>query len=127
VLDRLDYVGVLAIELFQVGDRLLANEMAPRVHNSGHWTIEGAVTSQFENHLRAVCGLPLGDTAPRGYAAMVNLIGALPDRATVLAIPGAHFHDYGKAPRAGRKLGHITLVEDDRAALQAKLDQVGAL
>lgn len=127
VLDRLDYVGVLAIELFQVGDRLLANEMAPRVHNSGHWTIEGAVTSQFENHLRAVCGLPLGDTAPRGYAAMVNLIGALPDRATVLAIPGAHFHDYGKAPRAGRKLGHITLVENDRAALQAKLDQVGAL
>ena len=123
----LDYVGVLAIELFQVGDRLLANEMAPRVHNSGHWTIEGAVTSQFENHLRAVCGLPLGDTSPRGHAAMVNLIGAMPDRAAVLAIAGAHLHDYGKAPRAGRKLGHITVVEDDHAALQAKLDRITAL
>lgn len=124
VLDWLDYVGVLAIELFQVGDTLLANEMAPRVHNSGHWTIEGAVTSQFENHLRAVCGLPLGDTASRGHAAMINLIGALPDRATVLAIPGAHLHDYGKAPRAGRKLGHITLVEADHAALQAKIERI---
>lgn len=124
VLERLDYVGVLAIELFQVGDTLLANEMAPRVHNSGHWTIEGAVTSQFENHLRAVCGLPLGDTAPRGHAAMINLIGALPDRTAVLAIPGAHLHDYGKMPRAGRKLGHITLVEDDRAALQAKIERI---
>ena len=89
VLDALDYVGVLAIELFQVGDRLLANEMAPRVHNSGHWTIEGAETSQFENHLRAVAGLPLGSTAPRGVSAMLNLIGALPDGSTVLAIPGA--------------------------------------
>jgi 5-(carboxyamino)imidazole ribonucleotide synthase len=124
VLERLNYVGVLAIELFQVGNALLANEMAPRVHNSGHWTIEGAVTSQFENHLRAVCGLPLGDTAPRDYAAMINLIGALPDRAAVLAIPGAHLHDYGKAPRPGRKLGHITLVEDDRAALDAKIERI---
>ena len=126
-LDALGYVGVLAIELFQVGDALLANEMAPRVHNSGHWTIEGAVTSQFENHLRAVCGLPLGDTAPRGYAAMVNLIGALPERTAVLAIPGAHLHDYGKAPRPGRKLGHVTLVEADRATLQAKVDRIKAL
>jgi 5-(carboxyamino)imidazole ribonucleotide synthase len=127
VLDWLDYVGVLAIELFQVDDTLLANEMAPRVHNSGHWTIEGAVTSQFENHLRAVCGLPLGDTAARGHAAMVNLIGALPNRAAVLAIPGAHLHDYGKAPRPGRKLGHITLVEDDCAALDAKIERIGAI
>ncbi len=125
-LDALVYVGVLAIELFQVGDGLLANEMAPRVHNSGHWTIEGAITSQFENHLRAVCGLPLGDPAPRGLAAMVNLIGAMPDRADVLAIPGAHLHDYGKAPRPGRKLGHITLVEAERATLQAKIDRIGA-
>ena len=126
-LAALNYVGVLAIELFQVGDALLANEMAPRVHNSGHWTIEGAVTSQFENHLRAVCGLPLGDPAPRGLAAMINVIGALPDRAAVLAIPGAHLHDYGKAPRPGRKLGHITLVEAERTALHAKIDRIGAL
>ena len=117
VLETLGYVGVLAIELFQVGDRLLANEMAPRVHNSGHWTIEGAETSQFENHLRAVAGLPLGIAAARGMSAMLNLIGALPDAAAVLAIPGAHLHLYGKAPRPGRKLGHVTLRADDRAEL----------
>ena len=117
VLETLDYVGVLAIELFQVGDRLLANEMAPRVHNSGHWTIEGAETSQFENHLRAVAGLPLGTTGARGVSAMLNLIGALPDPAAVLAVPGAHLHLYGKEPRPGRKLGHVTLRADDRAAL----------
>jgi 5-(carboxyamino)imidazole ribonucleotide synthase len=122
VLDTLDYVGVLAIELFQVGDRLLANEMAPRVHNSGHWTIEGAETSQFENHLRAVTGLPLGSTAARGASAMLNLIGALPDPAAVLLVPGAHLHLYGKAPRAGRKLGHVTL----RAAAVAELDPLRA-
>jgi 5-(carboxyamino)imidazole ribonucleotide synthase len=109
VLDALGYVGVLAIELFQVGDRLLANEIAPRVHNSGHWTIEGAETSQFENHLRAVTGLPLGSTAARGASAMLNLIGVLPDTTAILAIPGAHLHLYGKAPRPGRKLGHVTL------------------
>ena len=117
VLETLGHVGVLAIELFQVGDRLLANEMAPRVHNSGHWTIEGAETSQFENHLRAVAGLPLGQTAARGASAMLNLIGALPDPAAVLAIPGAHLHLYGKAPRPGRKLGHVTLRAADRAGL----------
>ncbi len=112
VLDALGYVGVLAIELFQAGDRLLANEMAPRVHNSGHWTIEGAETSQFENHLRAVAGLPLGPTAARGVSAMLNLIGAVPDASAVLAIPGAHLHLYGKAPRPGRKVGHVTLRAD---------------
>jgi 5-(carboxyamino)imidazole ribonucleotide synthase len=117
VLETLGYVGVLAIELFQVGDRLLANEMAPRVHNSGHWTIEGAETSQFENHLRAVAGLPLGGTAPRGVSAMLNLIGTLPDPTAILAVPGAHLHLYGKAPRAGRKLGHVTLRADDRGTL----------
>jgi 5-(carboxyamino)imidazole ribonucleotide synthase len=117
VLDALAYVGVLAIELFQVGDRLLANEMAPRVHNSGHWTIEGAETSQFENHLRAITGLPLGSTAPRGVSAMLNLIGAVPDASAVLAAPGAHLHLYGKAPRPGRKLGHLTLRADDAAEL----------
>jgi 5-(carboxyamino)imidazole ribonucleotide synthase len=110
VLDELAYVGVLAIELFQVGDDLFANELAPRVHNSGHWTIEGAVTSQFENHLRAVAGWPLGDTAARAACGMVNCIGALPDPAPVLAIPGAHLHDYGKAPRPGRKVGHVTVI-----------------
>ncbi|HWC05223.1 MAG TPA: 5-(carboxyamino)imidazole ribonucleotide synthase [Methylomirabilota bacterium] len=112
VLDALGYVGVVAIELFQAGDGLLANEMAPRVHNSGHWTIEGAETSQFENHLRAVAGLPLGPTAPRGTSAMLNLIGALPDATAILAIPGAHLHLYGKDPRPGRKLGHVTVRAD---------------
>ena len=110
VMDRLEYVGVMAIELFQVGEELLGNEMAPRVHNSGHWTIEGAVTSQFENHLRAVAGLPLGSTAARGSSAMVNLIGTVPDPVAVTAVAGAHLHLYGKEPRPGRKLGHITIV-----------------
>lgn len=109
LLNQLDYVGVLALELFQVGDQLLANEMAPRVHNSGHWTIEGAVTSQFENHLRAVLGLPLGSTAANGFAAMVNFIGELPAADDVLAVPGAHLHIYDKEPRPGRKIGHATV------------------
>ena len=109
LLDDLDYVGVLALELFQVGDRLLANEMAPRVHNSGHWTIEAAPTSQFENHLRAICGLPLGATTPVQQAAMVNFIGDVPPEAEVTAIAGASHHAYGKAPRPGRKVGHVTL------------------
>ena len=112
VLERLDYVGVLAIELFQVGDRLLANEMAPRVHNSGHWTQDGAVTSQFENHLRAILGLPLGSTGVRGEgAAMVNLLGHPPLRSRILAVPGAHLHLYDKEPRPGRKVGHVNLVD----------------
>ena len=120
--ERLDYVGVFALELFLVDGQLLANEMAPRVHNSGHWTIEGAGTSQFENHLRAICGLPLGSTAARGHSAMLNLISTMPERAALLAEPGLHLHDYGKEPRPGRKLGHITIVEstarkaDQRAA-----------
>ena len=112
VLEHLDYVGVLAIELFQVGDGLLANEMAPRVHNSGHWTQDGAVTSQFENHLRAILGLPLGSTAVRGErAAMVNLLGQPPVRSRILAVPGAHLHLYDKEPRPGRKVGHVNLVD----------------
>jgi 5-(carboxyamino)imidazole ribonucleotide synthase len=94
--------------------------MAPRVHNSGHWTIEGAETSQFENHLRAVAGLPLGSTAPRGHSAMVNIIGTLPDAAAVLAVEGAHLHLYGKEPRAGRKLGHITVRGDDAARVMER-------
>jgi phosphoribosylaminoimidazole carboxylase (NCAIR synthetase) len=92
--------------------KLIANEMAPRVHNSGHWTIEGADTSQFENHVRAIAGLPLGSTRARGHSAMINLIGEMPSREALLAEPGLHWHDYGKSPRPGRKLGHITLVED---------------
>lgn len=124
VLDRLGYVGVLAIELFQRGDDLLANELAPRVHNSGHWTIEGAETSQFENHLRAICGLPLGKTTPRGHSAMLNIIGTTPTPAAVLATPNAHLHLYGKAPRPGRKLGHITVRADSKKALERSLQRL---
>ena len=121
VMDDLDYVGVLAIELFLVGESLLGNETAPRVHNSGHWTIEGATTSQFEQHLRAVCDLPLGVADAKGVSAMVNLIGEMPDRGAVLAVPGAHLHDYGKAPRPGRKLGHVTVCAEDGASLDRRL------
>jgi 5-(carboxyamino)imidazole ribonucleotide synthase len=127
VLNALDYVGVLAIELFQVEGRLMANEMAPRVHNSGHWTIEGAETSQFANHLRAISGLPLGSTAPVGRSAMLNLIGTLPDPTRVLAIEGAHLHLYGKEPRPGRKLGHVTLRADDSSVLGQRLAQLQGL
>src|SRR6202044_3362900 len=111
VMSALDYIGVLAIEFFVVKGRLVANEMAPRVHNSGHWTIEGCVTSQFENHLRAICGLPLGSTRPLGHTAMINFLGEMPDRQRLLEIEGLSFHDYGKAPRAGRKLGHCTILK----------------
>jgi 5-(carboxyamino)imidazole ribonucleotide synthase len=110
VMEHLEYVGVLTIEFFVVDGRLVANEMAPRVHNSGHWTIEGCVTSQFENHLRAICGLPLGSTRALGHAAMVNFLGQMPAIERLLAIDGLAFHDYGKEPRAGRKLGHCTVL-----------------
>ncbi len=104
--EDLDYVGVFALELFVHQGQLLANEMAPRVHNSGHWTIEGAATSQFENHLRAVLGLPLGSTRAAGISVLLNWIGEVPDSLPVLREPLGHWHDYGKAPRAGRKVGH---------------------
>ncbi len=110
VLRHFDYAGVLTIEFFVRQGKLIANEMAPRVHNSGHWTIEGAATSQFENHLRAILGMPLGDTTPTGHSAMINFIGRLPDRDSILALPGVHWHDYGKEPRPGRKIGHCTVV-----------------
>jgi 5-(carboxyamino)imidazole ribonucleotide synthase len=110
LLDHLDYVGVLALELFVVGDKLLANEFAPRVHNSGHWSIEGSETSQFENHLRAITDMPLGSTASAGHAGMVNLIGEI--RSETRALDIGSMHDYGKTPRPGRKLGHITIVAD---------------
>ncbi|PPU94908.1 5-(carboxyamino)imidazole ribonucleotide synthase [Xanthomonas albilineans] len=124
--ERLQYVGVFALELFCRDGVLLANEMAPRVHNSGHWTIEGAETSQFENHLRAVLGLPLGSTRMCGHACMLNWIGAMPDAAPVLAQPGGHWHDYGKESREGRKVGHATLREDAAEALAQALQTVGA-
>jgi 5-(carboxyamino)imidazole ribonucleotide synthase len=123
-LERLGYVGVLAIELFQVDGGLLGNEMAPRVHNSGHWTIEGSTTSQFENHLRAICGMPLGDVGMRGAAAMVNLIGEEPSPEPILAIPGAHLHRYGKDPRPGRKLGHVTFTADDQRLLRERVANI---
>ena len=109
VMRELDYVGVLAFEFFDCNGELVANEIAPRVHNSGHWTIEGAATSQFENHLRAILGWPLGDTSMRARCVMYNVIGEMPDPASVLKVADAHLHFYGKAPRPGRKLGHITL------------------
>lgn len=127
IADRLDYVGVFALELFEHDGRLLGNEMAPRVHNSGHWTIEGAVTSQFENHLRAVLGLPLGDTGLREPSAMLNFIGALPDREQALRIPGLHWHDYGKSERAGRKVGHATICAPDLTMLRQRLDEVSTM
>lgn len=124
LLRSLDYVGVMAVELFQVTGGLMANELAPRVHNSGHWTIDAAETSQFENHLRAVCGLPLGSTDPLRTSAMVNLIGEAPDLARLAAVPGARIHLYGKGPRPGRKLGHVTVRARDDQALMPRLAEL---
>lgn len=124
---ELRYVGVLALELFDCADGLLANEFAPRVHNSGHWTIEGAVTSQFENHMRAISGLPLGDTSARSHAAMLNFVGRMPDTGALLSIPGAHLHDYAKPPRPGRKVGHATVCANDESALRIALAELSKL
>lgn len=125
VAEALDYVGVFALELFVCNGRLLGNEMAPRVHNSGHWTIEGAHTSQFENHVRAVLGLPLGDTGVRGPSAMLNWIGDMPDPTPVLTVADGHWHDYGKEARPGRKVGHATVCGPDAGSLREKLARVG--
>ena len=127
LMTALDYVGVLALEFFDIGGELFANEFAPRVHNSGHWTIEGATTSQFENHLRAIMDLPLGSTAANGKSAMINFIGAKPPRAQILAIPHAHLHEYDKAPRKGRKVAHVTICAATTDALLPLADQVIAL
>ena len=124
LLERFDYVGVLTVEFFCVDGGLLANEMAPRVHNSGHWTIEGAVTSQFENHVRAILGLPLGSTKATGHAGMMNFIGQLPPLGATLAVEGAHYHDYGKTARPGRKLGHCTVVRDNPTERDAALEHL---
>ncbi|MBS0558001.1 MAG: 5-(carboxyamino)imidazole ribonucleotide synthase [Proteobacteria bacterium] len=121
IAEHLDYVGVFALELFVKDGRLLGNEMAPRVHNSGHWSIEGTACSQFENHVRAVLGLPLGDTAALGMSVMLNFIGELPDARAVLAEPRAHWHDYGKAARAGRKVGHATVRADSAPEMRERL------
>lgn len=121
IMHRFDYRGVLTVEFFVTRDGLIANEMAPRVHNSGHWTIEGAHTSQFENHMRGVLGWPLGDTAVHGYSGMVNFLGGMPATRDVLMLAGAHLHDYGKAPRPARKLGHATMVAPERDTLLVRL------
>lgn len=127
LLAALGYVGVFAIELFDTAGGLIANEMAPRVHNSGHWTIEGAETSQFENHIRAVCGLPLGDCAPVGCSVMFNLIGQHPDTARVLEVPDVHLHLYGKSERAGRKLGHVTVRSRNLEDMQRHVEALRAI
>ena len=127
VVEALDYVGSIAIELFLAGDALIANELAPRVHNSGHWTIEGAETSQFENHIRAICDLPLGSAALRAPSAMLNVIGRWPSRAELLRIPGASLYDYGKTERAGRKLGHLTVTAPDAASLTTRVRTLESL
>lgn len=121
VLNELQYVGVLAIELFETGGKLIANEMAPRVHNSGHATIDGSTTSQFENHVRAITGAALGSAVSRAPAVMYNIVGTMPSEEAVTAVPSAKLHLYGKAPRPGRKLGHITLIHpspDDEKAVE---------
>lgn len=123
--EGMDYVGVLAVELFQVNNTLLVNELAPRVHNSGHWSQSGAVTSQFENHLRAVCGLPLGDTSPLGHSAMVNIIGCSSFSRELLSIDGSHLHWYGKSVREKRKMGHINVTTQSYQQLGEKLMALG--
>lgn len=127
LMEELDYVGVLALELFEIDGKLIANEFAPRVHNSGHWTIEGAETSQFENHLRAILDLPLGATTPVGKTAMVNFIGGLPVTEELMAIPHAHLHLYDKAPRKGRKVAHATVRAETTEKLTALIKQLTGL
>jgi 5-(carboxyamino)imidazole ribonucleotide synthase len=130
LLEHLNYVGVLTLELFVTSEggaeKLLANEIAPRVHNSGHWSIEGAVTSQFENHMRALAGLPLGDTAIVKPSVMLNVIGEYPKLDEVLAIAGVHVHNYDKEEREGRKIAHITVMPSDSSQLDNTVAQVVA-
>ncbi len=127
LLDHFDYTGVLTVEFFLYGGELLVNELAPRVHNSGHWTIDGSSCSQFENHLRAITGLPLGQTDLASYSLMFNWIGEMPDKDRAMAIPGLHWHDYGKAPRAGRKIGHATLTAESMEDLQERAFQMAEI
>ncbi|WP_111860528.1 5-(carboxyamino)imidazole ribonucleotide synthase [Acinetobacter sp. CFCC 10889] len=127
LLNHLNYVGVLTLELFVTEKGLYANEMAPRVHNSGHWSIEGAICSQFENHIRAVAGLPLGSTEVVRPTVMVNIIGQYPKSEDVLALKGAHMHLYNKTEREGRKIGHITLMPNDSAELTTLCRQLAKI
>ncbi len=124
VANELDYVGILAIEFFDVQGKLLVNEIAPRVHNSGHWTQQGAEVCQFENHLRAVCNLPLGSTQAIRHTAMVNILGqdSLPE--SVLAMPQCHVHWYGKEKRPGRKMGHINVCAQSKDELKRNLTEL---
>ena len=125
LMERLDYVGCLTVEFFVTAEGLVVNELAPRVHNSAHWTIEGAVCSQFENHLRALTDLPLGATRARGCALMINFIGQMPIK-DMLALDGLSWHDYGKQARAGRKVGHATWLLDDFESLKARAGELAA-
>lgn len=127
ILAALDYVGALGLECFVCGGELLANEFAPRVHNTGHWSLDGAASSQFENHLRAICGMPLGDTHAMCDCVMFNIIGAWPDKAALLRLPGTHVHDYQKAARPGRKIGHVTLCGAHGRDMQAARAELGRL
>jgi 5-(carboxyamino)imidazole ribonucleotide synthase len=127
ILEHLSYVGVLAVELFEAKGALVVNEIAPRVHNSGHYSIEGSRTSQFENHLRAIVGLPLGDTSALSHSCMLNLVGALPKSEAVLSVLEAHLHLYGKSARPGRKVGHITVRANNEAELAARVAALEAI
>lgn len=127
ILEHFNYKGCFALEFFVRGDQLIANEMAPRVHNSGHWTIEGSYTSQFENHIRAILDLPLGNCEARSLAAMINCVGSIPQKQVILAEKNVHLHDYGKAPRQNRKLGHITLIGENSALFAQQLQRLKEL
>ncbi len=124
VMARLDYVGVLVVEFFQLGERLVANEMACRVHNSGHWTIEGASSSQFDSHMRAVAGLDLVPVEAPGFSAMINLVGEIPSLERLEARDDVFLHVYGKSSAPGRKLGHVTVVSDSREELEDRIAEV---
>lgn len=127
ILERLNHVGVLTVEFFENQGRLIANEIAPRVHNSGHWTQDGAETCQFENHLRAVLGWPLGGTGCLGFSCMVNLVGFIPPVSDILAVEGAHLHLYGKEVRSGRKVGHINLRTDSPGYFREGIQRLASL
>lgn len=125
LLDEMNHVGVLTIELFETDAGLIVNEMAPRVHNSGHWSIEGANTSQFENHVRAITGMPLGDaTAKYPYSAMINIIGEIGDTNAALSVPNAHLHLYDKSQRINRKLGHINIITHSQDELDESIKKL---
>lgn len=111
IIHALGYVGILTVEFFQLGNKLITNEIAPRVHNSGHWTLDAAMTSQFENHLRSITNLPLGDTASLTHAVMYNILNQMPDKNKLLEFHGLKLHDYCKMPKTKRKLGHVTLLK----------------